>query len=111
MRPMLPDSPKWRENAQRAASRGQKTVLARTSVSSVKPAPKLKCTHSPEDPVAEPTGSANSCHISSPLAHWPCYHSPGSTTMWQVCFAVFVIPTPVITALAIVEILVYGGDL
>ena len=47
----------------------------------------------------------------APPAHWPCYHSPGGTTMWQVCFAVFVIPTAVITALAIVEILVYGGDL
>jgi hypothetical protein len=31
--------------------------------------------------------------------------------MWQVCFAVFVIPTAVITAMAIVGILVYGGDL
>ena len=30
--------------------------------------------------------------------------------MWQVCFAVFVIPTAVITALAVVELLVYGGD-
>jgi hypothetical protein len=31
--------------------------------------------------------------------------------MWQVCFAVFVIPIAVVTTLAIVEILVYGGDL
>jgi hypothetical protein len=31
--------------------------------------------------------------------------------MWQICFAVFVIPTVVVTALAIVKILVYGGDL
>jgi hypothetical protein len=31
--------------------------------------------------------------------------------MWQVCFAVFVIPTAVVTSLAIVEILVYGDDL
>jgi len=30
--------------------------------------------------------------------------------MWQVCFAVFVIPTAVVTALAVVEILVYGDD-
>jgi hypothetical protein len=30
--------------------------------------------------------------------------------MWQVCFAVLVIPTAIITALAVVEILVYGGD-
>jgi hypothetical protein len=29
--------------------------------------------------------------------------------MWQVCFAVFVIPTARVTALAIVEILIYGG--
>ena len=35
---------------------------------------------------------------------------PGGTTMWQVCFAVFVIPTAVVTALALVEILVYGGE-
>jgi hypothetical protein len=60
--------------------------------------------------VAELTGSVNICHIGSPPADWPCYHSPGGTTMWQVCFAVFVIPTAVITALAIVEILVYGGE-
>lgn len=62
-------------------------------------------------PAIELTGSANSCHTSSPPTHWPCYHSPGGTKMWQICFAVFVIPTAVITALAIVEILVYGGDL
>jgi hypothetical protein len=31
--------------------------------------------------------------------------------MWQICFAVFVNPTAIVTALAIVEILVYGGDL
>jgi hypothetical protein len=30
--------------------------------------------------------------------------------MWQVCFAVFVIPTAVVTVLALVEILVYGGN-
>jgi hypothetical protein len=30
--------------------------------------------------------------------------------MWQICFAVFVIPTAVVAALALVEILVYGGD-
>jgi hypothetical protein len=30
--------------------------------------------------------------------------------MWQICFAVFVIPTAIITALTVVEILVYGGD-
>ena len=30
--------------------------------------------------------------------------------MWQICFAVFVIPTAVVTALAIVEILLYGGN-
>jgi hypothetical protein len=30
--------------------------------------------------------------------------------MWQVCFAAFVIPTAVVTALAVVEILVYGGE-
>ena len=30
--------------------------------------------------------------------------------MWQVCFAVFVIPTAIITTLALVEILVYGGE-
>jgi len=31
--------------------------------------------------------------------------------MWQVCFAVFVIPIAVVTTLALVEILVYRGDL
>jgi hypothetical protein len=31
--------------------------------------------------------------------------------MWQVCFAVSVLPIAVITALAIAESLVYGGDL
>jgi hypothetical protein len=30
--------------------------------------------------------------------------------MWQLCFAVFVIPTAFVTALAVMEILVYGGD-
>jgi hypothetical protein len=30
--------------------------------------------------------------------------------MWQICFTVFAIPTAVVTALAIVEILLYGGD-
>jgi hypothetical protein len=30
--------------------------------------------------------------------------------MWQICFAVFVIPTAVVTALAVVEILIYGGN-
>ena len=30
--------------------------------------------------------------------------------MWQMCFAVFVIPTAVVTALALVEILVHGGN-
>ena len=60
--------------------------------------------------MVELTGSANYCHIGSPLAYWPCHHSPGGTTMWQICFAVFAIPTAVITALALVEILVYGGE-
>jgi hypothetical protein len=31
--------------------------------------------------------------------------------MWQICFAVFVIPTAVVTALAVVEILVCGDNL
>jgi hypothetical protein len=31
--------------------------------------------------------------------------------MWPICFAVFVIPTAVVTALAVVEILVYGDNL
>jgi hypothetical protein len=30
--------------------------------------------------------------------------------MWQICFAVLVIPTAVVTALAVLEILVYGGN-
>ena len=30
--------------------------------------------------------------------------------MWQICFAVFVIPTALVTALVLVEILVYGGN-
>lgn len=30
--------------------------------------------------------------------------------MWQVCFAVFDIPTAVVTTLALAEIVVYGGD-
>ena len=30
--------------------------------------------------------------------------------MWQICFAVFVIPTALVTALALVEILIYGGN-
>jgi hypothetical protein len=59
----------------------------------------------------ELTGSANICRGSSPPTHWPCYHSLGGTTMWQVCFAVSVLPIAVITALAIAESLVYGGDL
>jgi hypothetical protein len=61
-------------------------------------------------PAVELTGPANSCHTSSTPANWPCYHHPGGTTIWHACFTVFVIPTAVITALAIVEILVYGGD-
>jgi hypothetical protein len=62
------------------------------------------------NPVIEPTGSANIYHTSSPLANWPCYHSLGDATMWQICFAVFVIPTAVVTALAVVEILTCGGN-
>ena len=32
------------------------------------------------------------------------------TTMWQVCFAVFVIPTAIVTAMGLLHILVYGGE-
>jgi len=30
--------------------------------------------------------------------------------MWQVCFAVFVIPTAIFTALGLLGILIYGGE-
>ena len=30
--------------------------------------------------------------------------------MWQICLAVFVISIAIVTALAVVEILIYGGD-
>jgi len=30
--------------------------------------------------------------------------------MWQVCFTVFVIPTAVFVALALLEPLIYGGE-
>jgi hypothetical protein len=30
--------------------------------------------------------------------------------MWKVCFAVFVIPTAIFVALAILELLIYGGE-
>ena len=30
--------------------------------------------------------------------------------MWQVCFAVFVIPTAIFTALGLLELLIYGGE-
>ena len=30
--------------------------------------------------------------------------------MWQVCFAVFVVPTAILAALALLEPLIYGGE-
>jgi hypothetical protein len=30
--------------------------------------------------------------------------------MWQVCFAVFVIPTAIFTALDLLGLLIYGGE-
>jgi hypothetical protein len=30
--------------------------------------------------------------------------------MWHVCFAVFVVPTAVVVALALLEPLIYGGE-
>jgi hypothetical protein len=30
--------------------------------------------------------------------------------MWQVCFAVFVIPTAIFAALGLLGILIYGGE-
>ena len=65
---------------------------------------------SSQPPVIELTGPANTGRRSSTPSHRLCHHPPEDTTMWQVCFAVFVIPTAIVTAMGLLHILVYGGE-
>jgi hypothetical protein len=61
------------------------------------------------DLMIELTGSANICHRRSARVNWPRHHSSEGATMWQICFAVFVILAAIFVAVALLQLVIYGG--